>query len=301
MSSASQYNHDSSPPPTERFCSQCGAVVQSADAAMQALRFCEQCGKAQYSPAQTMPAAISKANSLGNPVDNRTDDNAEHSSPALLYKRLAVALGLVFLVGAASFGTTRLMIDKPAKQDVQQEGQSSATGSEPSGGNAADPMPVPPETQAALQRLQDSLAAEPNNSGVLLRLANAWYDAGAAYQSKNAVFLARQAFAKAEQHYGRYLKEFDAKNVAARIDYAYTLLVQGRTDDAVTETKKALDYEKDHPIALFNLGVIYNRKGDMEESKRYFKRCIEVAPNSDAAKSAEQLLKELEAPAKGAS
>jgi len=296
MNSISQHENEFSPAPTERFCSQCGAVVQPPDAAVQALHFCGQCGKPQYSSPQAHPATTASSNSRGNSAHHY----AEQPPPSVFYRRLTAALGLVILVSSVSFGITRLMVEKPVQQASQQAGQSSAKVEQSNSGNATDPMPVPPETQAALQRLQDSLAAEPNNGGVLLRLANAWYDAGAAYQSKNAVFLARQAFAKAEQHYGRYLKEFDAKNVAARIDYAYTLLVQGRTDDAVTETKKALDYEKDHPIALFNLGVIYNRKGDMEESKRYFKRCIEVAPNSDAAKSAEQLLKELEASAKGA-
>jgi tetratricopeptide (TPR) repeat protein/ribosomal protein S27AE len=273
---------------SQKFCSECGAQVAAASSSDLAPRFCAVCGKPQY----TTPQVNTSIDAVSDATNDATDKaSVQHVKPQPK-KQGMIAMGVVALslaIGGASYGTTRLFIEKPIAKPANDEASAG------SGGQAApENVPISPATQQAITRLQDSLAAEPNNKNILLRLANAWYDAGSAYQQQNAVFMARQAFTQSEKLYERFLKEFEPKNVAARIDYAYTLLSQGRADDAIAETKKALEVEPNHAIALYNLGVIYNRKGDATESKKYFNAAIKAAPDSDVAKAAQELLKQLE-------
>ncbi len=287
---AQQQNALNTSPIPPRFCSQCGALTNPEDNELQAARFCEQCGKPQYSQPQSPPVGV-----------------AVVPSKSAFYRNFGVAAAIVVILGGASFGTTRLFVDKPVAKAEGSPGGTAAgghaqTGAEAgAGANAEQPAesPVAPEMQTRLKELQDSLALKPNDKELILKNANALYDIASAYQAKNAVFLAKNMFAKAQTLYERYLKEFDPKNTAARVDYAYTLLTQGKADDAIAQTKKVLEFEPHHPIALFNLGVIYNRQGDVEQSRKWFNECIKAAPGSEAAKTAENLLKEL--PAKSGS
>jgi tetratricopeptide (TPR) repeat protein len=220
--------------------------------------------------------------------------------------RIVIAIVCTLVLGSASFGITRLLIEKPtttttttaaqgaaesvsqgstassssgtSQRNSAQNNASTAESLAPPGEPSANPMSkVTPEIQARIGALQDSLQQFPKNSGVLLRLANAWYDAGAYFQ--------------AEQFYERYLNEFDAKNVAARVDYAYTLLRQGSTDEAIVQTKKALEYEPNRVEALYNLGVMYYGKKDFTLAKEWFERCIKAAPGTEVATSAADIIK----------
>ncbi len=244
--------------PLERFCTTCGARKQADSTNEVALKFCASCGAAQYTHSQSSAA----------------------NTPIGGSKLLVFATVTVIALGSASFGITRLVLDKPtppanaASQNAAQSGADSQAGSASSG----NPMSkVTPEMQQRIADVRDSLAKDPKNGGLVVRMANAWYDAGAFFQ--------------AEQYYSRYLKEFNPKDVAARIDYAYTILRQGREDEAIAETKLALDYEPKRVEALYNLGVIYYGKKDFKTAKQWFEKCIEVAPESEAAKSAQEIIK----------
>jgi tetratricopeptide (TPR) repeat protein len=263
----------------ERFCRQCGAKKQPDSVASEPLmQYCGLCGAAQYS----MPNGVAVV--------------PAPSSNARFFIRLGIAVAVVLVLGSASFGITRLLIEKPgastqalsqgtAQRNGAQNNASAAEAASPGadGNNpSANPMSkVTPEVQARIGSLQDSLQQFPNNGGVLLRLANAWYDAGAYFQ--------------AERFYERYLNEFEAKNVAARVDYAYTLLRQGSTDEAIAQTKKALEYEPNRVEALYNLGVMYYGKKDFAVAKDWLERCIKAAPGTEVAKSAEDIIKTIPA------
>jgi tetratricopeptide (TPR) repeat protein len=217
---------------------------------------------------------------------------------------MGLAAALMVLLGSGSFAITRFLIDKPTTNaeafgernsaqnndsgaNAQPQGGSEASGSVGASGNAGgNPMSrVTPEMQQRIAILQDSLQRFPKNGDVLLSLANAWYDVGAFFQ--------------AEQHYARYLNDFDKKNVAARVDYAYTLLRQNRSDEAIAETKKALEYEPNRVEALYNLGVIYYGQKNWTEAKVWFEKCIKIAPGTEVAKSAEDIIKSIQEQQKG--
>jgi tetratricopeptide (TPR) repeat protein len=243
--------------PLERFCTTCGARKRADDANETIMQYCASCGAAQYALPNVAPAVS-----------------------GIESKALMIAAIIVVVLGSASFGITRLFVEPPtAANAAAQSASQEASGSAASGGAASgNPMSkVSPEIQQRIADLQDSLAKDPKNSGLLVRMANAWYDAGAYFQ--------------AEQHYARYLKEFNPKDVAARIDYAYTILRQGREDEAITETKRALEYEPQRVEAHYNLGVIYYGKKDFKTAKEWFEKCIEIAPGTEVAKSAEEIIK----------
>jgi tetratricopeptide (TPR) repeat protein len=254
----------SSPQPSlERFCTTCGARKQADSTNEAVMQYCASCGAAQYA----VQFAVS---------ENTTQSGAPSAS-----KLLAMATIVVILVGSASFGITRYIIDKPAANAASQNESQAANGSasgNPSGGASANPMSkVSPEIQQRIADVQDSLSKDPKNGGLVVRMANAWYDAGAYFQ--------------AEQYYARYLKEFNPKDVAARIDYAYTILRQGREDEAIAETKRALEFEPKRVEAIYNLGVIYYGKKDFKSAKEWFEKCIEIAPDTEVAKSAKEIIK----------
>lgn len=242
--------------PLERFCTTCGARKQADSANEAALKFCASCGAAQYTLSQSSVSTTPFGGS----------------------KLLVFATVAVIALGSASFGITRLVIDKPAPPSSSQNTAQSGAESQTDAASSGNPMSkVTPEMQQRIAEVRDSLAKDPQNGGLVVRMANAWYDAGAFFQ--------------AEQYYSRYLKEFNPKDVAARIDYAYTILRQGREDEAIAETKLALEYEPKRVEALYNLGVIYYGKKDFKTAKQWFEKCIEVAPKSDAAKSAQEIIK----------
>ncbi len=270
----------------ERFCADCGAAKLAPNAAAKPLQYCTQCGAAQFSSPQS-----SLQSSL---------HGAAQKGASSFGVRFGLAAALVVALGSASFGISRLFIDKPqssaeaggTRNSAQNSGSdknAQPSGGQQSGGEASasgNPMSkVTPEMQQRLAVLQDSLQRFPKNGDVLLALANTWYDIGAFFQ--------------AEQHYARYLQEFDKKNVAARVDYAYTLLRQNRHDEAIAETKKALEYEPNRVEALFNLGVIYYGQKNWTESKVWFEKCIKIAPGTEVAKSAEDILKSIGEQQKG--
>lgn len=253
---------------SERFCASCGARKQADTAQEPIQQYCSSCGQAQYSLPQSVAAMPQK------PL-----------SRYALWIALAVALGL----GSASYGVTRLFLEKPAQQ--AQAGAETTNGrvspdakpdGDASNGAAASGNPmnkVSPEIQQRIADLSDSLAKDPKNAGVLVRLANAWYDAGAFFQ--------------AEQHYARYLNEFNPKDVAARVDYAYTILRQGRDDEAIAETKKALEFEPNRIEAMYNLGVMYYGKKDLKTAKQWFEKCAAAAPNTEIAGSAQGIIERI--------
>ncbi|MCU0425275.1 MAG: tetratricopeptide repeat protein [Candidatus Kapabacteria bacterium] len=259
----------STPQATERFCSTCGARKQADSPQEKHVQFCSSCGLAQY----TVPQSATQANTP--------------RAVAVPRFALVIACLAVVVVGSVSYGITRLFVEKPTEQAQAQAGAETSNGRvSPSGtpdgsGNASgNPMSkVSPEIQQRIGTLSDSLAKEPKNASVLVRLANAWYDAGAYFQ--------------AEQHYARYLNEFNPKDVAARVDYAYTILRQGRTDEAIVETKKALEYEPQRIEAMYNLGVMYYGKKDFKTSISWFEKCAAASPNTEIANSAKEIIERI--------
>jgi Tfp pilus assembly protein PilF len=52
----------------------------------------------------------------------------------------------------------------------------------------------------------------------------------------------------------------------------------------------ALQYQPKHQLAHLNLGIVNLTAGNVDESKEWFRKAIEIDPNSQAGKRAQELL-----------
>jgi len=62
---------------------------------------------------------------------------------------------------------------------------------------------------------------------------------------------------------------FDEKDIDSRNWLAYCYTLTGQTDKAVVEYKKAIEIDPDDVVALFDLGMIYRKAGDLKTAKEY--------------------------------
>ena len=61
-------------------------------------------------------------------------------------------------------------------------------------------------------------------------------------------------------------------------------------DNAIKEMEKALEFNPTHQIGHLNLGVVNLNAGNLDVSKEWLKKAVEINPNSDAGKRAQDLL-----------
>lgn len=63
---------------------------------------------------------------------------------------------------------------------------------------------------------------------------------------------------------------FNQKDIDSRNWLGHCYNLTGRTDKAVVEYKKAIELDPDDVVALFDLGMIYRKEGDLETAEEYF-------------------------------
>jgi tetratricopeptide (TPR) repeat protein len=138
---------------------------------------------------------------------------------------------------------------------------------------------IPAEQRQRVEQLQRELERNPENAQALLELANLYYD------------LSR--FADAVPLYRRYL-ERDPGNAEVRIDYAYSLFASGQEDAGIAELYRVLERFPDHPIALYNLGILYAQRGELERARQPLSELIRLHPSLPIAQRARQALQMLD-------
>ena len=159
---------------------------------------------------------------------------------------------------------------------------------------AASAAPAPPAGMPALQAppvtdlgpLEAAVAAAPDDADALLRLANALHD--------NGMYL------RAVETYKKYLR-LQPRNPDARVDMGVCYYELGLTDTinqgryfslAIEEMEAAFRSAPSHQPSVFNLGVVYLQKGDLETSNRWFRKAVELNATSDLGAKAKQLLEQ---------
>jgi cytochrome c-type biogenesis protein CcmH/NrfG len=139
-----------------------------------------------------------------------------------------------------------------------------------------------------LQRIVD---ANPTDTSSLLRLANLLNDAG----MTNSTLLMR-----AVNMYTKYLA-LKPDDPNARVDMGICYFQMSRMDTenarslidrAIKEMETAFTTHPTHQPAAFNLGIVHLNAGDFEESTKWFKKAVEINPNSELGKKAQHLLEE---------
>jgi len=97
-------------------------------------------------------------------------------------------------------------------------------------------------------------------------------------------------FEKAITNYKKYL-ENSPEDTDARVDMGICFYNLGDYTTAINEMESALKYQPKHQIAHLNLGIVNLTAGNVDVSKEWFKKTVELNPNSESGKRAQELLK----------
>lgn len=151
--------------------------------------------------------------------------------------------------------------------------------------------PPSKEILEAIDRLQKTVADNPNDVGAKLLLANALHDAAMHDGS---------LFPRAIEAYKTYLKEKPG-DPNARVDLGICYFELGKIDStrsaslfaqAISEMEATMKNNPKHQAGAFNLGIVYLYAGDIEASNKWLKKTVELNADSDLGKRAEAILKQ---------
>lgn len=124
--------------------------------------------------------------------------------------------------------------------------------------------------------LHKALRRDSLHVGDNLRLANLLYDT--------------QNYEKAIPFYRRALT-VEPHLLDARVDLAVSLHQSGRTDEAFAELGRVLEEKPDHAVALFDLGVIHEFIGELDEAGAAYERAQALPLEPELAHVIEQRLR----------
>jgi tetratricopeptide (TPR) repeat protein len=94
---------------------------------------------------------------------------------------------------------------------------------------------------------------------------------------------------KAIASYKKYLEK-NPKNADARVDMAICYYNLNDYTNAINEMETAIKYQPSHQLAHLNLGIVNLAAQNVDASKAWFRKAVELDPNSEAGKRAQELL-----------
>lgn len=156
--------------------------------------------------------------------------------------------------------------------------------SAPSGGT--NPLTPPPQLQTQttdpsvlteINNLEARTKADPKDSEALLQLANRLHDA--------------KFYPRAIETYKQFLA-LKPNESDARVDMAICYFETEENQRAVQEIESVIKKQPNHQMATFNLGVIQLSMGNLEVSKKWLQKAVDIDPNSPAGQRAQELLKQ---------
>ena len=254
-----------------RSCESCGSILKGAEighGASQSKMTRNDTIVTETSPAESRPI---RAKEKASKKEKRNDIKPQGDSPKMNFKLTtvqtvsivaALLLGSIFVYGLVTTKSVTPPGDNSSNGDVQQQ----STGSQPS----ADVI-------NEIDRLRQVVDKNPSDLGSTLKLSNMLQD--------------NSMYDQAAIYYKRYLDKIP-DNIDARVDYGVTLYEGGHTEDAIAQLGQAVKMSPKHQKALFNLGIVYLNAGELAKSNDVLKRCIQIDPQSDVGKQAQQILQE---------
>lgn len=126
-----------------------------------------------------------------------------------------------------------------------------------------------------INKLEAAVTANPDDLESTMHLAHLQQDAG--------------LYEKAIANYKKYLVR-NPENADNRVDMAICYYNLGDNTTAISEMETALKYQPKHQIAHLNLGIVNLAARNVEASKDWFRKTVELDPNSEAGKRAAELL-----------
>ncbi len=155
-------------------------------------------------------------------------------------------------------------------------------------------LPQDPELAGLLATLE----ARPEDLATLIELGNYYFELGVPLWDAGEGKKALAAFEAGAGYYERALRQ-DPANSDVRTDLGTLYYYQGQLRDdptlidrAIQEWQLALSYEPDKPEALYNLGIGFLERGEVSQAVAMWQRVIEVAPGSENARQAQQMIEQ---------
>ena len=163
------------------------------------------------------------------------------------------------------------------------------------------------ELKAEISRLQKQLAASPKNYRVMFDLGNAYADANKEEEAKEmlekaialnpkyveAMVNLGGLYSDQEQH-DEAIKWFqkalsmDPENCKARSNLGNSYYAQQRYPDAMFEYRRAIEKDPNCYSAMYNIAVAFADAGLFRDAVTYWKKVEQVAPGTEAARSARE-------------
>ncbi len=140
--------------------------------------------------------------------------------------------------------------------------------------------PSAPDQQMVMReidRLAHELEHDPDNTDILLGLANLYHDV--------------RDYPKAIAHYERYVSK-NPSNPDARVDLGICFFEANQPDRAVETVRKVTEDFPGHQLAAFNLGIIFLNLGELDNANGYFKRAAEINPDNETGQRARRIVEE---------
>lgn len=118
---------------------------------------------------------------------------------------------------------------------------------------------------------------KPDDYEIIVKIGNTYFDAG--------------KFEKAEEWYREALaKKPDDVNVRTDLGITFVERANPDLDRAVKEFQTSLQTNPAHEPTLYNLGVAYFKKGNLEETNRILSQLGAINPNSQLAERLRQIM-----------
>ncbi|NPV10255.1 MAG: tetratricopeptide repeat protein [Ignavibacteria bacterium] len=127
-----------------------------------------------------------------------------------------------------------------------------------------------------INRLEDELKNNPDDPEKLLRLAHLTHDSG--------------FYEKAIGYYEKYLS-FNPDDNDAEVDLGVCYFELKQYDKASNIFESVIQKNPKHQIAYLNLGIVNLNQGKVVEAKEYFQKCIALGEHTEAGHRAAELLK----------
>lgn len=244
------------------YCSQCGAKLPVN------AKFCPQCGF-NLADAESIEASVKPDISV-----SRTDTDSD--SLTVPQKRMlsgAVLLALMVAIGYYYVGFIATL-DAKGIQHTADDGHNHDHQEQ----SVAQQQQLPAPSAEDVQRVQNALNADPENSQLQLQLGNMLFDS--------------QRYREAILYYSKVL-ETDPNNADVRVDLGVSHYNLQEFKVAEEQFKLALKGQPDHLNALYNMGIVSLKLGEVNQLISYWGQLIEKAPDSGQAQQAKAYLEEL--------
>jgi tetratricopeptide (TPR) repeat protein len=168
---------------------------------------------------------------------------------------------------------------------VKGEKPAPASGAEGGAPGEGSPLAAIGMQSVDLKPLEDAVRQNPADPAAQIRLANALHD--------------NHLLPRAVEAYKKYLA-MRPKDPDARTDLGICYFQQAQADSLhreslLGEAASAMEEAfrgapKPHQPSAFNLGVVYLHLGDMEKSTTWFRKAVEINPESDLGKRAQNMI-----------